>query len=170
MRQTHRPSTSLLIVLAVAALTTAAAPRLDAQRGRGRPPMPAVISLTDINWLAGNWRSTQSGTIIEERWIIPAGGAMLGLSRTLKGNQMVGFEFLRIVERDGKLVYIAQPNGRPPVEFTVTDMLENSVTFENPMHDFPKVITYTWRDDGSLQAVVSDGAQNQQTFDFTRAQ
>ena len=48
-------------------------------------------------------------------------------------------------------------------------MNENSATFENPMHDFPRVITYTWRDDGSLQAVVSDGAQNQQTFEFTRS-
>ena len=45
---------------------------------------------------------------------------MLAVSRTLKGDRMVAFEFLRIVERDGGLVYIAQPNGRPPTEFTLT--------------------------------------------------
>jgi hypothetical protein len=82
---------------------------------------------------------------------------------------LVAFVFLRMVERDGSLVYIAQPNGRPPVEFTLSRMTENSATFENPAHDFPKVITYTWRDDGSLQAVVSDGGTNQQTFEFNRA-
>jgi hypothetical protein len=36
----------------------------------------------------------------EERWTPPA-GAMLAVSRTLKGDRMVAFEFLRIVERDG---------------------------------------------------------------------
>src|SRR5690606_30836264 len=102
----------------------------------------------EITWLVGNWRSAQSGQIIEERWLTPAGGAMLGVSRTLKGGAMTGFEFMRLVEREDSLVYIAQPNGRPPVEFTLARMTENSVTFENPEHDFPRVITYTWRDDG----------------------
>ena len=134
-----------------------------------RPRLPDIVGLQQLSWLVGNWRSAQAGTIIEERWTSAAGGTMLAVSRTLKGGQMVGFEFLRIVERDNQLVYVAQPNGGPPVEFTLTAMNENSATFENPMHDFPRVITYTWRDDGSLQAVVSDGAQNQQTFEFTRS-
>ena len=156
------------ILLLVSAALTAAPASAQGQRGRGRPEQLSTTTLTEISWLVGSWRSAQSGLIIEERWITPAGGAMLGVSRTLKGGQMTGFEFLRLVERDGTLVYIAQPNGRPPVEFTLTSMTENSATFENPMHDFPKMITYTWRDDGSLQAVVSDGGQNQQTFEFNR--
>jgi hypothetical protein len=158
-----------LLALVMASATTGFAQGQRGGGGRGRPALPSTTTLRDISWLSGNWRSAQGGLIIEERWTVPAGGAMLGVSRTLKGNQMVAFEFLRIVERDDKLVYIAQPNGRPPVEFTLTGMLENSVVFENPMHDFPKMITYTWRDDGSLQAVVSDGAANQQTFEFNRA-
>jgi hypothetical protein len=160
-------SARICSLLLVAALTVATA-SAQAQRGRGRLEQLTTTTLTEISWLVGNWRSAQAGLIIEERWIPPAGGAMLGVSRTLKGGQMIGFEFLRLVERDGTLVYIAQPDGRPPVEFMLTAMTENSATFENPMHDFPKMITYTWRDDGSLQAVVSDGAQNQQTFEFNR--
>jgi hypothetical protein len=42
---------------------------------------------------------------------------MPAVSRTLKDGRMAGFESLRIVERDGGLVYIAQPGGRPPTEF-----------------------------------------------------
>jgi hypothetical protein len=80
----------------------------------------------------------------------------------------VGFEFLRIVERDGGLVYVAQPEGRPPTDFTLTALTAESATFENPAHDFPKVIRYTKRTDGALEASVSDGAQRSQTFVFQR--
>jgi hypothetical protein len=82
---------------------------------------------------------------------------------------MVAFEFLRMIERDGGLVYIAQPNGRPPTEFTLTAITADSATFENPMHDFPKMIRYTRRADGSLEAIVSDGAKKAETFVFRRS-
>ena len=91
---------------------------------------------------------------------------MLAVSRTLKGDRMVAFEFLRIVERDGSLVYIAQPNGRPPTEFTLTAITADSATFENPTHDFPKMIRYSKRADGSLEARVSDGGQKAEVFVF----
>ena len=68
---------------------------------------------------------------------------MLAVSRTIKDDRLAAFEFLRIVERDGGLVYIAQPNGRPPTEFVLTGMTADSATFENPAHDFPKMIRYT---------------------------
>jgi hypothetical protein len=57
-------------------------------------------------------RRRRSGQL-RERWTPPAGGAMLAVSRTLKAIAWSAFEFLRIVERDGRLIYIAQPNGRP---------------------------------------------------------
>jgi hypothetical protein len=79
---------------------------------------------------------------------------------------MVAFEFLRIIERDGSLVFIAQPNGGPPTEFTLTAITEDSATFENPMHDLPKMIRYSKRADGSLEARVSDGGQNAEVFVF----
>ena len=57
---------------------------------------------------------------------------------------MTAFEFLCIVERNGGLVYQAMPNGRQPAtDFTLTKMAPNSLTFENPSHDFPKMIRYT---------------------------
>ena len=81
---------------------------------------------------------------------------------------MVAFEFLRIVERDGGLIYIAQPEGRPPTEFPLTAITTDSATFENPAHDFPKMIRYAKRADGSLEARVSDGGQRGETFVFKR--
>lgn len=105
----------------------------------------------------------------EERWTDAAGGAMLAVSRTLKGDRLVAFEFLRIVERAGGLVYIAQPEGRPPTGFTLTAIAADSATFEKPTHDFPKMIRYARQADGTLLAVVSDGGKKTETFTFRSA-
>lgn len=51
----------------------------------------------------------------------------------------------------------------------VTTIAPDSATFENPVHDFPKVIRYLRTDGGGLEAIVSDGARNSQRFVFTRA-
>ena len=99
-------------------------------------PTPAKATIADVAWLADVWLLEQPAYSIEERWTPPGGGAMLGVSRTIKGDRLVAFEFLRIVERDGGLVYVAQPNGRVPTEFVLTAVTPDSVTFENPAHDF----------------------------------
>jgi Domain of unknown function (DUF6265) len=99
---------------------------------------PARAGISGMAWLAGNWGGDGTPVATEERWTPAAGGAMLGVSRTIKGDRMVAFEFLRIIERDGGLVYIAQPNGRPPTEFALTSLAGQSATFENPAHDFPQ--------------------------------
>src|SRR5687767_14251928 len=138
-------SSAWLSAVAVAALTCSA---LAAQERRA----PARGRISDLAWLASGWVSDAQRMTVEERWTTPGGGAMLAVSRTLKGDRMVAFEFLRIVERDGGLVYIAQPNGRPPTEFVLTALSPTSVTFENPAHDFPKMIRYTLCPDGTLEA------------------
>ena len=88
-------------------------------RRAGRPA-PASATLEQLAWLPGEWGGVKGRASIEERWTPAAGGAMLAVSRTIANDRLVAFEFLRIVERDGGLVYIAQPNGRPPTEFVLT--------------------------------------------------
>ena len=130
--------------------------------------MPAAGRVSDLSWLAGRWVQDSSGTSIEESWSAPAGGAMLAVSRTIKGGRMAAFEFLRIVERNDGLVYIAQPGGQPPTEFVLTTLESRSATFENPRHDFPKVIRYSVRADGRLEARVSNGGADGETYLYTR--
>jgi hypothetical protein len=129
---------------------------------------PARASIAQLAWIAGTWSGGAGGATFEERWTPPAGGAMLAVSRTLKGDRMVAFEFLRIVERNGGLVYIAQPEGRPPTDFVLTDIADDSATFENPSHDFPTMIRYARQSDGSLEARISDGGSRAQSFVFRR--
>jgi hypothetical protein len=150
---------SLIVVIGLSML--AASPRDQAG--------PAVrASISQMAWLAGTWSGGGGPISIEERWTPAAGGAMLAVSRTVKGDRMVAFEFLRIVERDGTLVYIAQPNGNPPTEFRLSAITKEGATFENKAHDFPKVIAYAKKSDGTLEARVSDGGQRGETFSFRR--
>ena len=153
-------------VVTIAFLAVVLGPLGDT-RARDRRPA-ARSSLAPLTWLAGAWSGGDGPMTFEEHWTPPAGGAMLAVSRTLTGDRMVAFEYLRIVERDGTLVYIAQPNGRPPTEFTLTAISGDSATFENPAHDFPRMIRYSKRADGSLEARVSDGGQQGETFVFRR--
>lgn len=67
---------------------------------------------------------------------------------------MFAFEFLRIVERDGGLVYVAQPNGAAPTEFVLTEFSAKRAVFENPRHDYPKRIAYELSADGGLTATI----------------
>lgn len=112
-------------------------------------PTPTKASIDGLSWLSGAWtgtRGAQGQITFEERWSPPLGGAMLATSRTVSRGKMSAFEFLRIVERDGGLVYIAQPNGGTATEFVLTELGgENGnhrAVFENPRHDYPKKITY----------------------------
>jgi hypothetical protein len=120
-------------------------------------PTPATIS--QVAWLSGIWIGTMGPTTVEERWTPPAGGSMISVGRTLRNGALTAFEFVCIVERRGGLVYTAMPNGhQPATDFTMTKIEGTSVTFENPAHDFPKMIRYTLKADGTLEAIVSGAA------------
>lgn len=120
-------------------------------------PAPAKAAIGDLAWLAGAWvgtRGTGGTTSTEERWSPPLGGAMLAVSRSVSRGKMSMFEYLRIVERDGGLVYIAQPGGAPPTEFVLTELGGTHAVFENPRHDYPKRIMYELADEGRLNATI----------------
>ena len=94
-------------------------------------------------WMAGSWCSDANARRIEEVWLAPAGGMMIGMSRTVAANRrMPEFEFLRIELRDGVPTYLAQPQGAPPVAFKLTQSTDSSARFENRQHDFPQRIEY----------------------------
>ena len=138
------------------------------------PAPPAKATIAQVAWISGTWigGSASGTTTIEERWTPTAVGSMMAISRTLRDGVMSAFEFLCIVERDGGLVYQAMPNGRSPAtDFTLTTLDADNAIFENPAHDFPKMIRYTKRPDGSLEAVVSGAPGSKPlTFVFKRQQ
>lgn len=117
-------------------------------------PEPAKATIADMNWLSGAWVGERGTASIEESWTSALGGALLGTSRTVKGKKMTGFEFLRIFERGGGLVYVAQPGGRKGTEFVLTEASKSRAVFVNPRHDYPQRIIYELSDEGRLTTSI----------------
>ncbi len=96
---------------------------------------------------------------------------MLGVSRTVKGDRMVAFEYLRIVEREGGLVYVAQPGGKGPTEFVLTELDGQRAVFVNPRHDYPQRIVYELSSQGVLTASIGFAKGGQpRRFEFHSAE
>ncbi len=108
-----------------------------------------------LSWLAGKWKTKNANPSFEEHWMSPQGGAMIGMGRSMDGAKLDFHEYLRIEQRQNGLIYVAQPMGRKETEFRLARENKNTLVFENPEHDFPQVIEYKKREDGSLSVRVS---------------
>ncbi len=121
---------------------------------------PAADPAARLSWLAGAWvGTTDRGERVEEHWLAPTGATMIGSGRSTKDDKTVFFEHLRIVVKDGKLVYVAQPLGKPPTEFVEASGAAGEIVFENKAHDWPKRISYKRTTDGVSVRVEGDAGQ-----------
>lgn len=101
----------------------------------------------------------------------PAGGVMLGLNRTVVRDTTRAWEYLKIEERDDRLVYTATPSGQAETSFTSALVSDSIVRFENPAHDFPQRIVYRRIGTDSLLARIEgprDGEMRHIDFPMRR--
>ena len=125
-----------------------------------------------VGWLQGCWVSTRGDATVEEQWMVPRGGSMLGTGRTVRGVKTVEYEFVLIAERDGRLAYEAHPSGQSPATFLSTTASETSVVFENPEHDFPQRVGYRREGVDRLAAWIegqAGGTSRRVDFSYQRA-
>jgi Domain of unknown function (DUF6265) len=122
-------------------------------QGAGPDPQPRA-SLKDLSWMAGSWIERKEGVETEENWTSPKGDLMLGVNRTVRASGKSSFEFLRIAQTPGGIIYYASPGGRPAVEFPLIESADKKVVFENPQHEFPRRIIYWLDKEGSLHARI----------------
>jgi Domain of unknown function (DUF6265) len=140
---------------------------------RAEPPAPARPTLAAFSWLAGQWRIEQAGRAVDEHWMAPAGGLMMGMSRAIRGATIEHeFSLLR-QEPNGDIVYVANPSKQSEAVFKLTSLVDGKAVFENPQHDFPKKIIYALQPDGSLLAAIEgpgrDGKPRRVEYPFKRA-
>ena len=88
-----------------------------------------ILTLADLGWLAGDWQMTKGEQCIEEHWTAPSSNALVGMSRTVAKGRTVSFEFLRIEARADGVYYVAQPDGRPPVDFKLASDSTSELVF-----------------------------------------
>jgi len=132
----------------------------------------AAHRLDQVGWIAGCWEWSSGSRLVEEQWMRPRAGLMLGVSRTVQGDSLREFEQVKLLERGGRLVYAAAPSDQAPAEFESTSVSDSAVTFENPGHDFPQRIIYRRRGADSLVARVEGmrgGQLRGQDFPYRRA-
>ena len=136
-----------LTTLALVAVIALEAPAQDA-------------GLEKLRWLAGCWELQRGHRQTIEMWMAPAGGLMLGASRTIVGGTVREFEQVRLSLRDGKIVYTASPSGQARTDFTASAIGDSGFTVENPAHDFPQRIIYARRGADSLVARIEGNTPN----------
>lgn len=107
-------------------------------------------------WLAGCWSGESNGARFEEMWMGPSGGTMIGTSRMVRDSKTVTYEFMRIY-RDpaGELVFAARPNGEAGADFRLIAHDAAMMRFENPAHDFPRIVEYRLEAGGNLVASIA---------------
>jgi hypothetical protein len=125
--------------------------------------------LDKFGWIAGCWQSQSGPLTIDEQWMRPAGGLMLGIGRTVRNGKAVFHEFLSISVQDGNVVYTARI-GASSTPFKLVKSADSEAVFENPAHDFPQRIIYRKRDGGLHARIegVEKGKSKSEDFPMRR--
>lgn len=168
----NRIRTLLLAAVLLAAPAVAAGP--------ATPPADlAKVTAADFSWLAGAWKGEIGGDLIDEQWTPPAGGAMLGMFRWLKGEKVVVYELLALEQRpEGPVLMlrhfkpglVAWEDKEGAIPFYLTSYKPGEGVFDNRNPDNPIRIIYR-KDGEALVAVlerVKDGKPASDVFRYTR--
>ena len=116
------------------------------------PSAARAAPLADLSWLSGDWRRCKDGEIVEERWLGPRGGLLIGANLTSSKGK-ASFENLRIAASDETWTYWASPMGRAPVPFRLVEASAQRAVFANPEHGFPARIVYRREGDELLARI-----------------
>jgi hypothetical protein len=104
-----------------------------------------VLKTDDLSWFAGCWEASvpEKGMTISEMWTKPDGGTMIGVGRTVVKGKTVSYEFMRMVETNDGIDYIAKPSSNSgETSFRSKSSNGKEIVFENLENDFPKRIIY----------------------------
>jgi hypothetical protein len=126
------------------------------------PAAQKSAGIDEVAWLQGCWEMTMGPTVIEEHWMAPRGGTMIGSGRTVRNNALVEYELVVLREQDGRLAYEAHPSGQSPAVFLSKELTASTVVFENAAHDFPQRVGYR-RDGREALLAWVEGTVNGQT-------
>ena len=127
--------------------------------------MPAVAQqpagVDRVAWLQGCWEMRSPQGTVEEQWMAPRGGAMIGVGRTVRDDRLVEYELVVVREQGGRLAYEAHPSGQPSAVFLSREITDAMVAFENAEHDFPQRIAYRRDGPDRLAAWIEGSRQGQ---------
>jgi len=120
---------------------------------------PAAGDIARLQWMRGRWVGESEGVRMEEHWIGPLGGALLGVHGDVKSGRLVSWEFFRIDVAQEGVFYYASPRSAAPTTFKLVKLGNRRAVFENKIHDFPQRILY-WLDGKDVLHARIEGTRN----------
>ena len=132
---------------------------------------PSTATVADVSWMSGCWTIASPTRTVTEFWLPPAGGTMLGVSRTVVKEKTTEYEFLMLRAGKDGLEYVAMPSRQAETIFKATKVGRGEVVFENPAHDFPTRISYRQVDGGIVATIggMMNGKPRAIDFKYQRA-
>lgn len=127
----------------------------------------ATPTVADLSWMAGCWTISSPSRTVTEFWLPPAGGTMMGISRTVVKDRTTEHEFLILRAGAKGLEYVAKPSRQAETIFTATRISSSEAVFENPAHDFPTRITYRVAEGGLVATIDGNLNGKPRAIDFT---
>ncbi|MBS4062169.1 MAG: hypothetical protein KG029_17360 [Bacteroidetes bacterium] len=114
--------------------------------------------------LQGLWKS-EGNILLFEEWLLKADSSLVGRGFSVNGSDTVIFERIRIAKKDGKLTYFANvsdQNQGKEIAFPLDKVDFNKWVFENPEHDYPNRIIYTFTSDSTFTSRIENMRGNKQ--------
>lgn len=121
----------------------------------------AQYSVADLSWMTGSWTGELGVSTVEEIWTTPSANSIQASVRILADGAAIVHEFIVITQKEGSLVLSLQQWGPgyeplgPPSTMTLSEMTENSVTFDADESAAIKRLTYRRKDEQTFEIAVT---------------
>jgi hypothetical protein len=124
--------------------------------------------------LEGCWQRTGTSVPEFEEWKIQDSVSMIGRMYKVKESDTLVSEEILLIKKQHQVFYQAKTFNQPEQErisFWLTGYQNGSFVFENPKHDYPRRIVYSFKGTDSLHAWIDAGvdkASDRVDFYFKR--
>ena len=135
------------------------------------PVIPAGKNTVDaLPWMTGCWqsKSTRDGSTVNETWLSPRGGSMLGMGQTYLGSKTLGWEAMRVYDEAGAVKLWLRPGARNELTLTLEAAGDNFATFAVKEGETTTKLRYERKSPTDLVATFRlEQGENRRGADFT---
>ncbi len=107
-----------------------------------------VTDMRSFKWLSGTWEmSKPNGSLRLETWEVKDAKTLTGKGLKVVGGDTILLEHISLYYDQGDVWYapvVPDQNNGQTVLFKLVSLKINQYTFENPAHDFPQRIVYSF--------------------------
>ena len=127
---------------------------------------PEVVSIDQLDWLAGDWEGPIGAGVLEESWLRPRAGTVAAVVRLTKGGVTEFVELIKI-EKTGKSLELRlnlfdsslRPLSEKPQVLKLSEISEKSVTFLGSTDESHRRLSYELvsEDHFAIRIITKDG-------------